>query len=230
MVKALAVVVVPDQDLTSGNLYVDVNGREQLVQDLHPDDEAYTRLDPQVILRQHPGAYYRLRVKPEEVWRPTGRRPQSLGFDPPASKETSRLEAENARKSLDAFLGTRLPELSAPDGSPAAEPLTTWGWVTVIAAALNAVGLFFFPIANSDTLATLSALGAQPTGLTRLVAGWWFSPLLGVLTAACLVQAFRNPSRRKFWIRSSYVPALVGLAAAVIGSYSAYISVLDNIK
>ena len=66
--------------------------------------------------------------------------------------------------------------------------------------------------------------------MTRLVSGWWFSPLLGLLTAACLVQAFRNSSRRKFWIRVSFLPALVGFTAALIGSYSAYYSVLDNIK
>jgi hypothetical protein len=211
MGKPLAVVVVPEQELTTANLYVSVDGREQPVQDLHPDDKVYARLDAQVVLRQHPRAYFRVRVKPEDVWRP--------------------LEADGARKSLEGFLGPRLPDLYPPDqGAPASQRLTTWGWVTVIAAALSAIGLFFFPMADSDTLATLHALGGQPSTLTRLVSGWWFSPLLGLLTAACLVQAFRSSSRRKLWIRVSYLPALVGFTAALLGFYSAYSSVLDNIK
>jgi len=212
MGKPLAVAIVPDQELTTGNLYVSVDGREQSVQDLHPDDKAYARLDAQMVLRQHPTAYFRVRVKPEDVWRLP-------------------LAAANARKSLEGFLGPRLPELYSPGpGSPAGQRLTTWGWVTVIAAALNAIGLVFFPMADSDTLATLHDLGAQPSALTRLVSGWWFSPLLGVLTAACLVQAFRSSSRRRLWIRVSYLPALVGFSMALLGFYSAYYAVLDNIK
>ncbi len=234
MWKALA--VVPDQDLTTGNLYVSVEGREQPVQDLHPDDPGFARLDAQAVLRQHPGATTsRLQVKlRRDIWRPPARDLKSLGFNEPARREPRPLEAENARKSLDGFLGSRLPELRLPgQGSAASQKLTTWGWVSVIAAALNAIGLLFFPIANSDTLATLRTLGVEPTAMTRLVSGWWFSPLLGLLTAACLIRAFLRSSRRKFWIRVIHLLCRrsPGFAPALIeDSYSAYFSVLDNIK
>jgi hypothetical protein len=57
-----ALVVVPDQDLTSGNLYVQLDGQEKAVADLHSDDKAYARLEAKVVLRQHPDAYFRLRA------------------------------------------------------------------------------------------------------------------------------------------------------------------------
>ena len=67
-------------------------------------------------------------------------------------------------------------------GSPAvSQRLTTWGWVTVIAAALNAIGLLFFPIANSDTLATLSALSDSELDDTRDGKLPAFAPTVGAL-------------------------------------------------
>jgi hypothetical protein len=208
-----ALAAVPNQDLTGANLYVAVDGQEKAVQDLHPDDKAYARLDPKVILRQHPDAYFRLRVKLDDIWQPP---------------------AAEARTSLEGFLGQRLPELSpSSKGSPAkpdSQKLTTWGWVTAIGSVGNAVALIFFPMADGSSLASLRAMGGQPTAMTRLVANSWFSPVLGVLTAACLVQAFLAPTRRKFWIGVSYLPMLIALAATALGAYSVVSSMLGNIK
>ena len=209
MANALA--VVPDGDLTSGNLVVDLDGRERPVQELHPDDAGYARLDPKVVLKQHPEAYFRLRVKAADVWQ----RAPGPGF----------------RESLEGFIGQRWPGLYPP-GSRAADGqrLTTWGWIAAIGSALNAVGLLFYPLSDSQTLATLHTYGGQPTALARLVSHSWFSPLLAALTAACLVQAFRSQGRRRLWITVSYLPALIGFAAAMVAALSSISSLVGNIK
>jgi hypothetical protein len=213
MANALA--VIPDGDLGSGNLYVEVDGREKPVRELHPDDPAYARLEPQVVLRQHPDAYYRLRLKPADVWQ--------------------RAPGPGLRESLEAFLGQRWPGLFPPgarasDGPSDGQRLSTWGWIAAIGSALNAVGLLFYPLSDSQTLATLHAYGGQPTALARLVSHGWFSPLLAALTAACLVQAYLSSTRRRLWITVSYFPALMGFVAAVVGALSSVSALLGNIK
>ncbi len=207
MAKTFAVAVIPDQELTAGSLYVTLDGREKPVGDLHPDDALYASREASVVLRQHPDAYFRPRVKPENVWR---------------------TPAEDVRKSLEGFLGQRWPALYAP--GVGGSGLTTWGWIAFIGSALNAVGLLFFPLADSSTVATLRGLGGQTTALTRLLAARWFSPLLALLTAACLAQALRAPARRKLWVTVSYLPAVIGFVAAMLVFYSAYFSILDSIK
>lgn len=204
-----ALVAVPEGDLTSDNLYVELDGQERPVGALHPDDKAYARLDPKVVLREHPEAYFRLRVRPTDVWQ--------------------RPVEPDVRRSLEGFLGQRWPELHAPR-APDGQRLTTWGWVAAIGSALNAVGLLFYPLGDSHTLATLHAYGGQPTALTRLVSYGWFSPLLAILTAACLVQAYRSSRRRRLWISVSYLPALVGFAAAMVAALSSVSALLGNIK
>jgi hypothetical protein len=233
MRRSLVVAVVPDQDLTSGNLYVTIDGQERRVEELHPAEKAYAWLDPKLVLRQHPDAYYRLRVKPDDVWQPPGGPAKAPGSGPSGSYVLA--PSVNARQSLEGFLGPRLPGLfppttEVPTTLPSGQRLTAWGWMGVLGSAANAVGLLFFPLSDSSTLAQLHALGGHPTALARLVSERWFSPLLGVLTAACLVQAFRSPNRRRLWISASYLPALIGFAVAIFGFYSAYTSVLDSIK
>jgi hypothetical protein len=205
--KAFAVAAIPDQDLSSGNLYVIVDGTEKRVQDLHPEDASFGRRDAKQVLREHPEAFFRLRVKPGDVWQPP---------------------AGEVRQSLEGFLGQRLPGLY--QGAAAPGRLTAWGWVAVVGSALNAVGLLFTPLADSSTLATLHSLGGQTTALTRLLATRWFSPALAVLTVACLVEAFRVPARRRLWIGASYLPVTIGFAAALFASYSAYFSILGSIR
>jgi hypothetical protein len=108
--------------------------------------------------------------------------------------------------------------------------LTTWGWVAAIGSALNGIGLIFYPLGDSGTLATLHSYGAQPSAMARLASDRWFSPLLAALTLACLYQAYRSPTRRRLWISVSYAPALIGFTIAIVGALSAVSSVLDNIK
>jgi hypothetical protein len=208
-VEALGFATLQEHDLSSANLYVQRDGKDTAVTDLHPDDKAYAHLDPKIVLRQHPDAYFRLRVRPADVWQA------------PAT--------EKVRESLDEFLGPRLPGLPALR-APASGRMTFWGWFAVLTSASNAIALFFVPLADHESLATLQSLGGKPTPLLRLMAGRWFSPLLGILTAVCLVQAFRVPARRKLWITASYLPATLGIAAALVAFYSAYFSVLDNFR
>ncbi len=219
MGKTFVVATVSEQPLTGGDLVVLRDGREQPVSELHPDDPAYGRREATLVAREHPDAYFRLRVRPEELWQP------------PAPRGAGPADSEGARRNLERFLGERLPGLYPPGpAAPDGQRLTTWGWVAAIGSALNAVGLLFFPLADGNSLTTLHTLGGQPTALTRLVAGGWFSPLLGALTAACLIQAFRATARRRLWISVSYVPALIGFAATLAGFYSAYAALLESIR
>ncbi len=209
MANALA--VVADSDLTSANLYVDVGGQEKRVEELHPDDKLYARLDPNVVLRQHPDAYFRLRVKVADVW--------------------MQLPGPGLRESLEGFLGRWWPGLYRPGARAAdSQRLTTWGWVAAIGSALNAVGLLFYPLGDSQTLATLHSYGAQPTALARLVSDRWFSPALAALTAACLFLAYRYPSRRKLWITVSYFPVLIGFGAAMVAALSSVSALMGSVK
>ncbi len=204
--RALVVTTIPAPEPRGADLYVQIDGQEQPVQLLHPDDQTYALRDATSVLRQHPDAYLRLRVKPDEVWQP------------PAKK---------VRESLEGFLARRWPGLYPPSEGGR---LTAWGWVAFVSSALNAVGLLFFPLVDGSILATLHSLGGQPTALSRTLAARWFSPLLAVLTAACLVQALRDSGRRRLWITASYVPAAAGFAAALGVFYSAYLSFLNSFQ